>query len=478
MPRRFRLALLGILIAAAAGSLPALADIIHLKSGGTIHAESWEDRGETLVIHRRDGTIAIPRGDVAQIEREPPAPEGPEATAGPASIGAPAAGAGPPPLALPPIAVAPPLTLTKEEALHRLEGLRHRLRDTPGAGAKEVLPIVNLLKYLGLRAYRDRDLDQALALFLEASQLDAHDVSAHLGLAATYLALGQNTYARSVLERARLDHPEDPDLLAFLGDVHERQERPEEALTCWQKSVEIQPDPSLQARIEKLRREHRIDRGYERSEAPHFTLIYDGERIGPDLGPEIVDYLEQEFSALVTRFDYYPPEPITVIVYPARQFYEATQAESGIAGLFDGKIRVPSRGLQKLNQEARAVLLHELAHAFIAGKSRGTAPRWLHEGIAQLIAGKKTSRATGIDLAETYRERGAGPDWGTSFTYASALSFVEFLSETEGFSRLGDVLEAMGAGGTAEGAFASITRETLTNWHQAWGEALVQRYLH
>src|SRR5262249_3039593 len=191
------------------------------------------------------------------------------------------------------------------------------------------------------------------------------------------------------------DHPDDPDLHALLGDVYNGQERTEEALAEWKRAYELRPNEGLKGRIDKLTRERSIDGAYRQSDAAHFTLKYDGEKAGADLGGQILEYLEGEFRTLETRFDHYPLQPIVVILSPHRQFYEATQADSNVAGLYDGKIRVPIGGLQQLNTDAKHVLVHELAHAFIAGKSHGSAPRWLHEGLAQRIEGKTTSTTTG-----------------------------------------------------------------------------------
>ena len=47
------------------------ADIIHLRNGGTILADAWEERGENLIIHQGSGTLVVPRTDVLRIETEP-----------------------------------------------------------------------------------------------------------------------------------------------------------------------------------------------------------------------------------------------------------------------------------------------------------------------------------------------------------------------------------------------------------------------
>src|SRR3989442_11653547 len=47
---------------------PARADTVHLKNGGTIAADSWEVRGDVLLIRQGSGRITVPRSDVESIE--------------------------------------------------------------------------------------------------------------------------------------------------------------------------------------------------------------------------------------------------------------------------------------------------------------------------------------------------------------------------------------------------------------------------
>jgi tetratricopeptide (TPR) repeat protein len=313
--------------------------------------------------------------------------------------------------------------------------------------------------------------------FREALGYDAHDARSQLGLAVTYLQTDQDTFARSTLEAALLDHPDDPALRALLGDVYNGQERTAEALAEWRRAYELKPNDVLKRKIDKLTRERSIDESYRQSDGAHFTLKYDGESAGPELSRQILDFLESQFKAQETRFDHYPLQPIVVILYPQRQFHEATQADANVAGLYDGKIRVPIGGLSEINASARRVLIHELAHAFIAGKSHGTAPRWLHEGLAQDLEGKTTSTATGVELAKEFSSLLHKDAWGESFTYASALSFVEYLDERLGFHAFLDVFDEMARGATDDQAFERLTRYSLQELRQAWGESLVRKYL-
>jgi tetratricopeptide (TPR) repeat protein len=477
-PARVLLALLTGCIAAG----PLSADRIHLKNGATIVADFWQEIGDNLVIRQGQGTILVPRAEVDRIERT--AAPAPIAAAPPAATPPPSEGARRPgpaperPVEAPQLPGAPAAGApSQEEILRRVEALRRRPGDDPAARAENTRQLVALLNTLGSRAYKARDYDEAGGRFREALGYDPRHAGASFGLAATYFVQGQDIYARSTIEQALLHHPDDAALHALLGDVYYSQERLEDALASWQRSLELRPDTEVRNRIDKLRREQAVDGEYRRSDAPHFTLKYDGARGGPDLGPEILGFLEEKFTTLVNRFGHYPRQPIVVIVYPEQEFRDATLAEENVAGLFDGKIRAPIGGLRTLGPEARSTLLHELAHAFIAGKSRGTAPRWLHEGLAQHLEGKTTPPGTALVLAKEFNALQDKADWGTVFSYPSALSFVEFLVEREGFHRLLDVLEAMGRGQTSEDAFEEATRYSLQEMREAWGTALARKHL-
>ena len=479
-PARFLIALL----AGCLGVATARADRIHLKNGATIVADYWEEIGENLVIRQGQGTIVVPRADVVRIERTsapPPAATGTPpagAAAPPPGDGPPPPGAGPARPTAAPQPAGPPGTIpTPEEIQRRIDVLKRRLREEPLARAESTREIVGLLNTLGTRAYKTREYDMAAMRFREALAYDPRHAAASFGLAATYFVQGQDIYARSTIEQALLHHPDDAPLHALLGDVYYSQERLEDAMAAWQRSLELRPDNDVRNKIDKLRREQAVDGAYRRSDAAHFTLKYDGQRGGPDLGPEILAFLERQFPTLVNRFGYYPRQPIVVIVYPEQEFRDATLSESNVAGLFDGKIRAPMGGLRALGPEAQGTLLHELAHAFIAGKSRGTAPRWLHEGLAQHLEGKTTPGATAAVLAREFNDLQDKAGWGTTFSYPSALSFVEFLVEREGFHRLMDVLDGMAQGQSAEAAFEASTRYSLQELREAWGVALARRHL-
>jgi tetratricopeptide (TPR) repeat protein len=436
---------------------------VHLKNGGTIVADAIEEHGDTIVVRQGKSRITVPRGDVASIEKSPPKPVAPAPSAPPSDLLPPDK---------PPAGAAPSDPAADER---KLDELRRRLQ-SPGPGSGENRrQIVELLDRMGETALRERRPDDARRQFAEALVWDAADVRGQRGLGASYLAQDNFALARSSLERSLLEHPDDADLLFLLGETAEQQNRPSEAITLWEKVLTLRDAPALRQRVEMLKHLSSVDSGYQRREAAHFTVAYDGQRTLPDLERDIVAYLDDHYGELATRFDFLPPNPVAIVIYPEQDFYAATRADPDVAGLFDGTVRVPCGGLTRLDAFSRSVLVHELTHAFVAGKSHDAAPRWLQEGLAQMMEGKTPDQGTERALARQYQSSNERSPWGAAFSYPSSLSFVTFLVTRYGFDAINRTLAAIGSGRDLDGAVHDATGFSLDDLRRQWGDDLVTR---
>lgn len=402
------------------------------------------------------GAIRLPASDIASIDAAP-APARPPAAAVLGGTAAPPADA----------------TLPDDQ---KVADLKRRMADYPLARATNRLQLVALLDRLGQEALQRRQAEEARRRFEDALVWSPDDRNAHLGLAAARLAEGDAGAAREVLEPMRLAHAADPDVQILYGEAAARQGRAADALAAWEAADLLRPDPALRRRIDELRRHDSVEKDYRRDEAARFTLSYDGGRTTDDLEREIVAELDGMFPGLSRQFDYQPPRPIAVVVYPERDFYEATRASPDVAGLYDGTVRVPCGGLRHLGEDGRAVLRHEMAHAFIAGKSASGAPRWLHEGLAQIVEGRKSDAFAERALAREFRAAGGGA-WGAGFSYPSALSFTEYLVARYGWGSLNAALDAMGGGLDSDAALLKATGYDRRDLQRQWGEDLASRRL-
>ena len=186
----------------------------------------------------------------------------------------------------------------------------------------------------------------------------------------------------------------------------------------------------------------------------------------------LTDVLEDRFRDLTRIYRHAPSQPITVLLYPRQAFRDVTQAGNEVAGLYDGKIRVPMGGLKKLDPEAQRVLTHELTHAIVASKTRGNCPRWLQEGLAQMAEPRTLRRSEVSALSRTVRADSAATWPDVAFTYAAALSFTRFLEARRGFDLVVGLLGRLGDGDTQDAALTGLYSATFAELAANWAESL------
>ncbi|HEV8335306.1 MAG TPA: hypothetical protein VGR67_02680 [Candidatus Polarisedimenticolia bacterium] len=477
-----------IFLFASSGSVRA--DVVHLKDGRSLEVEGWRVEGDQILLEIPAGNLTIPRSLVVRIEPsspagqkvagEPPAPADsaphkPSPRPVRALPGSPKGKPLPAPPPLPP----PPAVSSKmsdQDLREAMEALKRDLRDEPRRREPDSREIARGLCVLAARSEERHEFAAAEASFREALTYDSQCLPAHVGLSNLFLKQGKDLYARAQIQEGLLAFPRDASLHYLLGLVYYRQENLADAISEWQLSRALRDDERVASLIEKAKRELRVERDYARTEALHFILRYEGG--GPSISPiaaALRDTLEEKYRELAERFQFIPPAPIVVILYPAEKFYDATRMPASVAGLFDGKVRIPLGGVKAMNPEVRAVLTHELTHAFVHGKSGGNCPRWLQEGLAQLVEGRpllfSEERSLARDLAAS-----EGRSWYAEFSYPSSLSFTRYLAGRFGFDALVDTLDRMRAGLSTEEALKEVVREDFADLQKGWMEDLLKKF--
>jgi len=407
---------------------PARGDRLHLEGGGHVDAESWWLDGSWIRYESTSGTVGIPRSMVVRID--------PGAHA-----------ATPDPLA---------------------GGSRRNLAPSPGLERRA--EVEQLLRD-GREALQGRRFERASSLYYRAIQAWPELSVARVGYALAEMAQGNDARALSaVLDGLSLD-PERSELHEIKGDLLDRDERVEDALDSWRQAFELAPNDRLREKILKAERDLQASRGYDYSTTPHFTVRYDGE-LDVELATAVMDYLEQQYWVLSDHFAHAPAQPITVMLYPSRKFREVTQSPEWVGGLYDGKIRVPLGGLNRLDPAARAVLVHELTHAVVHSKTRGNCPRWLHEGLAQVAEDKTISAAQRQQITRRL-STGEAVSWeGAGFSYALALSLTRFLESRGGPRTLVQLLDQLAEGKTLDQGLTHLFGEDYSALSRRWAEAV------
>lgn len=405
---------------------PAAADRLHLENGGSIDVAAWWVDGDWIRYESAGGTVGVPRGLVVRIEKGESPPSRNSFNVVPQ---------------------APPRVsaLQPAELLERMQKAK--------------------------RHYEARQYDEASRVYYELMLSEPSYYGARLGYAASEMALDRDGAAISAVLDGLTYDPERPQLLELLGDLRYREERTADALRAWRRAFASDSSDRLRDKIIKGEREMAATGNYDFATSPHFNLRYDGG-VDMEIASAVMDHLEEQFWVLADRFDHEPTQPITVILHPDQEFRELTRAPEWVGGVYDGKIRVPLGGLQRLDPGARRLLVHELTHAVIHSKTRGNCPRWLHEGLAQMAEGRRLSAAERSEVAEKMRQRDP-VDWESGgFSYPVALSQTHYLESLRGYEGLLDLLDLLQQGQDFEAAVESIYRQEFATICARWASSV------
>jgi peptidase MA superfamily protein len=214
-------------------------------------------------------------------------------------------------------------------------------------------------------------------------------------------------------------------------------------------------------------------------------LRYDRKVSDYRLGQEILDSLERYYRQLSFDLTSDPPATITVILYPDQAYFDITRAPRWSGALFDGKIRVPIKGLWAVTSDLNRVLIHELTHSFISSLTRGNCPTWLNEGLAQFQEGRSAheqkkflvqlqSQGHSIPLTSL---RGSFAELSgavAGVAYLEGLSAVEYLVSRHGKKSVLAMLDLLRKNFSFEDALKSATGQTLAEFEKSWREFLAQ----
>jgi len=445
------------LVAVLAAHSTTTADVIHLKDGRVLQARSCREEGQELRCAKAGGTIGIPLDQVARIERGGGAADARRRLSTDAPSGTPAA--------------LPPLIESHAQAGHEMTPAlaKERIAQLKSTGGPRQ-EMASLYAYLGNNEMLLRNYDGAVQLYHDALENDPGLTVARLNLCTALINLNRQGDAEEIARDVLSGQPDNPRAMELLGEAALQTGRIDEAIGLWEKSLALKPSDGLQARLERARRLGRAEAGFRGSEGARFSIRFDGEAASPELVGEIQAYLDESFSILASRFSHYPSGVIRVTLYSKQAFQEATASPDWVGGLFDGQLRVPVGGLPRLTPGARRVLIHELTHCFISSITRGNAPRWIQEGIAQVVEGRSSAASRAAIRQANEALGGAGT--AASFSYPQALSQVEYFLKTWSESHFNDLLDHLGHGTDIDASLRDVTGLSLEEFMKSWGESL------
>jgi tetratricopeptide (TPR) repeat protein len=332
------------------------------------------------------------------------------------------------------------------------------------------------------------DMDRALADERTALTYAPQEPALLMNVAYLHLRRSEYTQSLEYLERARRFAPDNPDVAKLAGWSYFGINKMDQAIAEWKRSLALRPDPEVQAALDKALRDKQEEDSYKENESAHFNLKYSGAA-EPGLARDVLRTLELHFAAIESELNFTPPDSIGVILYTQQAFADITKAPGWVGALNDGRIRVPVQGLTAMTPELSRVLKHELTHSFVGQKTRGHAPTWIQEGLAQWMEGQRSSQSAAA-LTQIYADGHASPlghlegSWmglnsdQASYAYAWALANIEYIIEADGMTDVERILDRIGSGQPTESALREVLHSDYADVSQSTDEFLRKNYVH
>jgi tetratricopeptide (TPR) repeat protein len=444
--------------------------------------------------------VAVLLGLAVYDRRTSPAVEAPAAATAATSSDPLPAGVPPPPA----VAAATPPSLDERAMREEVKGLSPADRDqvdalvrhvarrgamtaTDVSGAEQLYAahstepaIGDLLEAVLLSAAetdrKRRDFASAAARLRRAAEVRPGNARPQVALVAVLSDAGDWSGAEAAARAAlRIDRG-NVGVWQSLGYALLRLDRNREAAEALREALEVRDDAQTRALLARVESGMRAERGMTEQQLAHFHVRYDGGA-HEGVGREILRALERHYATLTSTLDHRPAAPIPVILFSRQAYYDASGAPAWSGGAYDGldgRIRIPIGGLtESLTPDMDGTLVHELTHAFVADRTKGLAPREIHEGLAQYMEGKRSADDASPQVLAALADGRIG---GVGGYYLAALSYVEHLVAIRGMGGMNDLLRAMGETGDVDEAFRRVHGGTFHDSRVAWARRLRQEY--
>jgi tetratricopeptide (TPR) repeat protein len=317
--------------------------------------------------------------------------------------------------------------------------------------------------------------DEAAVLFQQGLKAAPDDLGLLKGLGVAAIHDGRPQDALAPLERVVSGEP-DREVRLLLARLYDQRDEADRAVRHLQAVLERDPEhPEARRLLEKVERERDAEARFERISTDHFVVKSRRARES-HVTQAVQQALESAWTRVGAQLDYHPAERVTVVLYDASQFRSVTRVHDWVTGLFDGKIRLPVARAAPPQPILERLVTHEYAHAAIHDLSRGRAPRWLQEGLAQVLEGASADpflrvpgslTLSGLEAlvtdADPVRAR-AG--------YDIALWVTEDLLRRGGLSSMRVLLERLAAGEPLTGAVTRVYGMRLAELESQWRNLL------
>jgi len=324
------------------------------------------------------------------------------------------------------------------------------------------------------------DLDAAISELSAALDIRNDDPTLYVYTASLCLSTGDLPSAEDRLLSAVDIDPEHKDAHMLLGEVYYRDGSLEDAIEQWKWVHDLDPsDEKLVELLAKAEREIEVEKHFVTEyKRRHFIINRDRDNFEKE-SRTILDILERAYYDIGRDLQHWPRNPVRVILYSTEQFSIATLANCHIAGLYDGKIRVPLSSGGFDEDKLKQVLRHEYTHVIIRELTGGKTPFWFNEGLAQfeserLEDGKRRILQNALkngelipleDLDETHIDLDTDPG-RLHLAYLEGFATVSYLRRRFTRYRLFSFMDLLGQGYDTETALQKVYLRSYKQLHR------------
>jgi tetratricopeptide (TPR) repeat protein len=305
--------------------------------------------------------------------------------------------------------------------------------------------------------------------------------------AAEYYKNGNYEFATYKLKEALALLPNHVPSLVLLGQVYYQTQDLANAEKIWNKAFSLDPkNKDLKEMLKKLRSETKIESSLKKLDAYYFDIRFDKEAIDSEVY-DVKSFLQDAYRDIGRDFNYYPHQKMPVILYTQEDFQNLRHTPEWVAGIYDGKIRLPIRKNGMTDTEFKRLIWHEYTHSVVFALTDGKCPVWFNEGLAKYEESKiekpdlaplfkmlKDKSYIPLANLNSYFSMQTKPEL-LNLAYLEAYTFIDFILDRWNFHLVKNILVKIKNGKSIDKAFYDITNRTSQQIEKEWIE-FIQNY--
>ncbi|MBI3313263.1 MAG: hypothetical protein HYZ83_03430 [Candidatus Omnitrophica bacterium] len=276
---------------------------------------------------------------------------------------------------------------------------------------------------------------------------------------------------------------DDQNSLAYelLGEIDYQEQKLAEAKSNYQIAYNLQPREDLKNKIEKMTAEAPVEKKLSTYRGEHFLIKYHNEEKNIEAF-QLRELLRRTYRDISKEFSYYFKHQVVVLLYDEADFKKITNMPHWVAGVYDGKIRMPINRVGFRDDDLRALTAHEVTHAFVHAMASSAAPAWLNEGLAEYMENKvklqdtivfesaiKTHNLFPIDQLISERATTSLSDTlRIALFYEQSHQLVAYLVKRYGMFRVKQMLEEYGKGKNSDEVIHNILKISPERLEKEW----------